>query len=734
MLFSLIEKHTPESKKVHLLIDDMSIVFNNVRVQLTDQHHLERRILHTIKWCLKENKNHSFYHTVFIENEGNVYTPGFFDFNFFIKDASPHIEVSRHSGNLPPTFENITSDQFLNSMTDAVLVTEAEPFEDPGPRIIYCNRAYEKDSGYLFSEIFGKTPRILQGENTTSASKLNIRNGLQNWQRVQQTVVNYHRDGTPFQVELDINPVCDETGWWTHWVSVQRSLNKIHSDVDHQQKIRLISQSSGIGTWSYFLDSGELRWDDGMFPIYEIEKTTFQANFKAWKQAVHPDDLEEALEKLNQAVECGEKYECDFRIITPTDKIKYIRAVAEPVLCKNLKPYKYIGVNINVSREHSVKVQLDKQKSMLKERSRLNTIGSIAASVGHEINNPLSVITICSDHLKELMNYDALKPEILKTLLNRISDASDRISEISVALKQLTRNYEADTTATVFDILQEVQKSTALLKPLFEKQSVEVRVDIPTSAVNVRGSRSAFQQVLVNLLVNARDANINNKASYIDISVRTNNQYVFIDIVDEGKGIDDTIREKVFDPFFSTKSVDITTGLGLPISKSIIESMQGKLSLSNRQSIGTCCSIMLPICSTLHAENHLPNAHLQNDIDASTYNILVVEDDKLVADSIEMLFKSFGCKVDKCYCALDALKLKLDIYDLIISDLKMPRQNGEDFFKTINRRSNCRKVLITGDLTFDKVDNDEYWDELLFKPITTSKIKTLLNEIAENAM
>lgn len=109
---------------------------------------------------------------------------------------------------------------------DAVLITEAEPIDLPGPRIVYVNPAFTRMTGYTLEEVLGKTPRILQGERTNCADLDRIRLALQNWESVRVDLINYRKDGSQFWVELSIVPVADETGWYTHWVAVQRDISE----------------------------------------------------------------------------------------------------------------------------------------------------------------------------------------------------------------------------------------------------------------------------------------------------------------------------------------------------------------------------------------------------------------------------------------------------------------------------------------------------------------------------
>ncbi len=107
---------------------------------------------------------------------------------------------------------------------DAILITEAEPIDLPGPRIIYVNDAFTRMTGYTAEEVIGKTPRLLQGPKSDRAMLDRIRRALSRWRPVKVELVNYHKDGSEFWVEFDIVPVANAAGWFTHWVSIQRNV------------------------------------------------------------------------------------------------------------------------------------------------------------------------------------------------------------------------------------------------------------------------------------------------------------------------------------------------------------------------------------------------------------------------------------------------------------------------------------------------------------------------------
>jgi PAS domain S-box-containing protein len=105
---------------------------------------------------------------------------------------------------------------------DAVIITEAEPIDEPGPRILYVNEAFTRITGYTPDEVLGKTPRILQGPKTDQTELQKIRTALARWESVTVEVINYRKDGSEFWNEFNLVPVADARGWYTHWIAVQR--------------------------------------------------------------------------------------------------------------------------------------------------------------------------------------------------------------------------------------------------------------------------------------------------------------------------------------------------------------------------------------------------------------------------------------------------------------------------------------------------------------------------------
>ena len=125
----------------------------------------------------------------------------------------------------------------VSRLNDIVLITEAEPFSEPGPRIVFVNDAFARRTGFSREEVIGKSPRLLQGPKTDRKELDRIRAALERWEPVRAELLNYTKSGEEFWIELDIVPVADATGWFTHWVAVER-------DVTERKQIQMDLQTS----------------------------------------------------------------------------------------------------------------------------------------------------------------------------------------------------------------------------------------------------------------------------------------------------------------------------------------------------------------------------------------------------------------------------------------------------------------------------------------------------------
>lgn len=264
----------------------------------------------------------------------------------------------------------------MNS-NDAILITEAEPVEAPnGPRILYVNPAFCKMTGYSVEEIRDKTPRILQGPKTDRRELNKLRRALKAWEPVRVELVNYAKDGREFNVEIDISPVADETGFFTHWVAIQRDITVRRQ----QEEQRLLTLVEGVPQLIWRTSqNGDWTWTSPQW-INFTGQNHDESHARGWLSTVHFEDRDRTILAW-QAAESNGLLDLEFRIRRAKDGVfiwHHTRSV--PVRDKDGKIIEWLGTTTDIQ---NLKKSQEFQQILLAElqhrsRNLLTVVRSIS--------------------------------------------------------------------------------------------------------------------------------------------------------------------------------------------------------------------------------------------------------------------------------------------------------------------------------------------------------------------
>lgn len=221
---------------------------------------------------------------------------------------------------------------------------------------------------------------------------------------------------------------------------------------------------------------------------------------------------------------------------------------------------------------------------------KLASVGTLAAGVSHEINNPIGVIK----NKVQILRYrieDGDQQDKLLSELDVVDKHVKRIAKITDGLLQFSRDTPFELRP--LDLGSLLREAADLVRVPYQTAGVDLKLEAAVPAdVLVRGSSNHLLQVLINILLNAKDASI--AGSIVELSCGLTGHEVVLLVRDHGQGIDPALLEKVFDPFFTTKDVDKGTGLGLAISHGIVERHNGRIEIESEVDLGTCFRIVLP--------------------------------------------------------------------------------------------------------------------------------------------
>ncbi|MFV2060832.1 MAG: ATP-binding protein [Gammaproteobacteria bacterium] len=243
--------------------------------------------------------------------------------------------------------------------------------------------------------------------------------------------------------------------------------------------------------------------------------------------------------------------------------------------------YNYLADNLN-SAQH----ERDTAQKMMLQSAKLASIGQMAAGIGHEINNPLNNILSYSKLLsRDIDNNENFKNDI-KSLRSEALRASNIVKGILNFARQVPPNYQQ------FQVTAFIQETLNLVQQTSKNKNISIRL-LNSEDIIAEGDRNQLQQVLINLLINAIQASERN--GQIVVGIKNQNNSLIISVRDEGSGINPKTLDKIFDPFFSTKSEGQGSGLGLSISIGIMESHQGKIIITNNQDRGVTATFQIPL-------------------------------------------------------------------------------------------------------------------------------------------
>ena len=387
-------------------------------------------------------------------------------------------------------------------------------------------------------------------------------------------------------------------------------------------------------------------------------------------------------------------------------------------------------------------IDISRRKTLEKQllhSQRMEAIGTLTGGIAHDFNN---ILTVISGYVGLLQPQLADTPKLLSKI-NKIGEAAERGSQLTHGLLAYSRKKSEPSTPV--DLNQLVGNVQDIFGQVIGEQ-IELTLTLSEQQLVVMAEPSQFEQVLVNLATNARDAmsgggELSIKTEPIEIDRNFCQTYGYgqpglhalITVTDSGTGIPKEIQQKIFDPFFTTKDTGKGTGLGLAMVWGIVKQHRGYILVDSLPGEGSCFKIYLPLTS----QAFLPQVKVQNgELPGGDETILLVEDDPLVRESTTAILTTVGYQVVSSDCAEAALKI-LDQGDnslsLVLSDVVMPGIKGPEFYQEIRKRTSIPVIFISG-YTFDSLREQGLVREgvlLLNKPIEPGVLLTKIREVLD---
>jgi signal transduction histidine kinase/CheY-like chemotaxis protein len=387
-----------------------------------------------------------------------------------------------------------------------------------------------------------------------------------------------------------------------------------------------------------------------------------------------------------------------------------------------------VSATRDITDQLAMQAELERQRNISHQNEKLSALGELLAGVAHELNNPLSIVVGYA-----LMLRNKIEDPTQRKRVERIGEAAERCAKIVKMFLAMARQRPARIENCSLNEILETSLDVAGFG--FEAKNIRIKLELAPNLPPVAADPDQMAQVFINLIANAEHTLVERgkgaRLKLISLYDKSSNEVV-IKIRDNGAGVHQAIQRRIFEPFFTTKDTGSGTGIGLAFSHRIITSHEGTLSLYSIPGNGATFIVRMKA-----VEASLQPAPVVQE-KASTGNnkrILVVDDEIGVSDLICDILKESGYEVEACNDAQQALQLlKSQVFDAILSDMKMPGLDGEAFFKEVELLYSDyikRFAFVTGDVMSPHVaDYLESTSALyLEKPVAPAELIALVEEL-----
>ena len=403
------------------------------------------------------------------------------------------------------------------------------------------------------------------------------------------TIKHVHSKGHPVTNESgEIIEIIGAAAEITDRVYAERALKRSEFYLAEAEKI------SHTGCWARNTATGELFWSQEEWRIFGLDPTNTELSYQVFLNMIHPDDRPSVEIISASAVRSGKPYDIPYRIIFSDGSIRHLHMVGNPVFDESGKVKEYIGVTMDVTHRKHTEAALQEAQSELARVARLTTMGEFAASIAHEINQPLAAIVAHGQAARRWLKRDVPNLAEAQEAVTSAVNAADQASEVITRIRALLRNDKPEYLAV--DINSVIRDVIALTNSTLQARDVLVRTRLPADLPQVWGDRIGLQQVIMNLITNGTDAmsSITDRSRILRIESQIEKSgSVLVAVTDAGTGFDPGIAERIFDPLFTTKPNGM--GLGLSICRSIIEAHGGRLWASPGSPHGAVFQFTMPI-------------------------------------------------------------------------------------------------------------------------------------------
>ena len=503
---------------------------------------------------------------------------------------------------------------------------------------------------------------------------------------------------------------------------------------ENEERMNYALGAAKMGVWTIDLSSAKVKWSETMGSVFGMDARQAPTTSEAFLALVHADDRRKVEDSLAKLAAAGVEHNDEFRVIWPDGTIHWVAGQGQLIRDPQSQPWRLIGIATDISERKSLEAQF-------RQAQKMEAVGQLAGGIAHDFNNLLTAILGYSNFVMDTFPADDARRMDMEEVIKAGQRAAELTGQLlAFSRKQILQPSTVDLNALVGGMHQMLARLIG--------EHVELVPRLATDLHTIRADTGQIEQVLMNLVVNARDAmpnggrlvietaNVELDQSYMKDAVVHAGSYVMLAVSDNGTGMSEATRHQLFEPFFTTKETGKGTGLGLATVYGIVRQSGGYIWVYSEPGQGATFKVYLP--RSLSDEVVVVNPASTDEAAGGSETILLVEDDPAVRFLTRRILEAAGYRVFDCASPGQAKELfekDIDLVNILVTDVIMPGFSGPRLFESLASSRPALRVLYLSGFTGDTILQQgelEPGFSLLQKPFTADELKRRVRTLLDD--
>jgi two-component system cell cycle sensor histidine kinase/response regulator CckA len=460
-----------------------------------------------------------------------------------------------------------------------------------------------------------------------------------------------------------------------------------------EERTRFALEAASVGIWDLDRATGTVAWSAILEAQNGLAPGSFGGSMEAFMACIHPEDRTSVVETIDRATRSGGDFAVHYRSVWPDGTVRWLSGAGRVLLDADLRPVRAVAISMDVTERRALEEQY-------RQSQKMEAIGLLASGVAHDFNNMLTVILGFTEFVTSELPRESRHAHDLAEVIRAAQSAARLTRQLLAFSRQQVLN------AAPLDINALITEMTAMLGRLIGEH-IEIALTLAPELPMSVADRGQLEQVIMNLVVNARDAMPGGGRLTIEttqVALESSSfhreevvpgRYVQLAISDSGAGMTKETQRRLFEPFFTTKEKGKGTGLGLSTSYGIVKQSKGHIAVDSEPGQGTTFKVFLPCAPSDVAVPAAPPPAPAHAARASG-TVLLVEDESGVRLLSKRILERGGYRVLEAANGDDAERLFAEhgaTIDLVVSDVVMPGCGGPELVARLRVQAPALRVL-----------------------------------------